>query len=173
MILCLLQQFYLNYYLSVHTSGYFELNHGEVGNMISIFCVQAKRLVWKGKDQMWGMKDVHLTNASIPGVRCLREMKASTIKRRRDTTYTSMMIAEIATVKYSWSSWKKATKTRIIGDRKAIPVRTAEETRHSIASAMEGKSKNHPMQCIPPNTAPTTDIQMSCATISRPPVSLA
>ena len=33
-------------YLSVHNSGYFELNHGEVGNMISIFYVQATRLVW-------------------------------------------------------------------------------------------------------------------------------
>ena len=40
------------------------------------------------------MKEIHLTvnDASIPGVRYLREMKASTNKRRRDTTYTSKMI---------------------------------------------------------------------------------
>ena len=35
------------------------------------------------------MKEVHLTNESIPGVRRLREMKASTNKRRRDNTYGS------------------------------------------------------------------------------------
>ena len=30
------------------------------------------------------------------------------------------------------------------GNRKAVPVRTAEETRQSIASSLEGKLKNHP-----------------------------
>ena len=40
------------------------------------------------------MKVVHLTNASIPGVRCLREMKASTNRSRRDDAYTSKMIIE-------------------------------------------------------------------------------
>ena len=40
------------------------------------------------------MKEIHLTvnDARIPGVRYLREMKTSTNKRRRDTTYTSKMI---------------------------------------------------------------------------------
>ena len=33
------------------------------------------------------MKEVHLTNASIPGVRSLRAMKASTNKRSHDITY--------------------------------------------------------------------------------------
>jgi len=32
-------------------------------------------------------KEAHLTTASIPIVRCLREMKASTNKISRDTTY--------------------------------------------------------------------------------------
>ena len=54
------------------------------------------------------------------------------------------------------------------GNRKAIPVRTAEETRHSRASALEGKLKNHPTQCIPPNTTPTTGIQMRHATNPAP-----
>ena len=53
-----------------------------------------------------------------------------------------------------------------IGNRTAIPVRTAEETRHSIASALEGKSKYHPTQCIPPKTPPTTGIQNKTATDS-------
>ena len=35
------------------------------------------------------MEEDHLTNASIPGVRRLRDIKASTDKIRRDTTYTS------------------------------------------------------------------------------------
>ena len=43
------------------------------------------------------MKEVHLTNESIPGVGCLREMKASTIKRKRDTRYASKVIDETAT----------------------------------------------------------------------------
>ena len=46
-----------------------------------------------------------------------------------------------------------------VGNRKAIPVTTAEQTRHSIASSLEGKLKNHPAQCIPPNTTPTTDMK--------------
>ena len=45
------------------------------------------------------MKEVHLTNASIPRVRCLREIKASTNKRRRDSTYT--MIAKTAVAEMS------------------------------------------------------------------------
>ena len=109
---------------------------------------------------MCGMKEVHLTNESIPGVRCLREMKASTNKRRRDTTYTSKMIVEIAIAKYS-RRWlfgflrKTPMTVKNRGTRKAVPVRTAEETRHSTASSLEGKLKNHPTQCIPPNTTPT------------------
>ena len=108
------------------------------------------------------MNEVHLTNASIPEVRCLREMKASTNKKRRDTTYTCKMIDKTA---IKWLllfeiSKKSPTKVRNIGNRKAVPVRTAEETRHSIASSLEGKLKNHdPTQCIPPNTTPTTGIQ--------------
>jgi len=51
--------------------------------------------VQKGKgNHMCGMKEVHLTNASIPGVRCLREMKASTNKIRRDIIYTSKKIVK-------------------------------------------------------------------------------
>ena len=112
------------------------------------------------------MKEVHLTNASIPGVRCLREMKASTIKRRRDTTYTSKMtiknankldINRIKDKLYILSKTLMREKSR--GNRKAmIPVITAEQTRHSIPSSLEGKVKNHPAQCIPPNTTPTADI---------------
>ena len=118
------------------------------------------------------MKEVHLTNASIPGVRCLREMKASTNKNRRDTTYTSKMIVEMALAKYSRPCFfeylrKKETMIKNKGNRKAIPVRTAEETRHSIASTPEGKLKNHPTQCIPPNTTPTKGIQKIYA-ISSP-----
>ena len=99
------------------------------------------------------MNEVHLTNASIPGVRCLREMKASTNKRRRDITYNCKKIDKRAKVKYhlSWvrvieSPNKVNTDIDSIGNRKAILVRTPEETRHSIASALEGKSKNHPAQ---------------------------
>ena len=110
------------------------------------------------------MKEVHLTNASIPGVRCLREMKASTNKRRRDTTYTCKMITKIALISQRLSKFPPTSK-KSGGNRKAIPVRTAEETRHSKASALEGKSKYHPTQCIPPNTTPTTGIQMRRATI--------
>jgi len=43
------------------------------------------------------------------------------------------------------------------GIKKAMPVRTAEDTRHRRASSLEGKVKNHPVQCIPPNTAPVMD----------------
>ena len=106
------------------------------------------------------MKEVHLTNASIPGVRCLREMNASTNKRRRDTTYTSKVIEKTAAAHLMFET-KLPVVNNMIGNRKAIPVRTAEETRHSIASGLEGKLKNHPTQCIPPNTRPTTDIQMT------------
>ena len=108
------------------------------------------------------MKEVHLTNTSIPGVRCLREMKASTNRKRRDTKYTCKMIEKkVITYRRRWLKpleipKKMPTKVRNIGNRKAIPVRTAEETRHSIASTLEGKLKNHPTQCIPPNTTPTT-----------------
>jgi hypothetical protein len=38
-----------------------------------------------------------------------------------------------------------------------MPVRTAEDTRHRIASSLEGKVKNHPVQCIPPNIIPVMD----------------
>ena len=62
------------------------------------------------------------------------------------------------------------TKIRNIENRKAIPVRTAEETCHSIASALEGKLKYHPRQCIPPNTMPTTGIQKA-RVIASPVVS--
>ena len=121
------------------------------------------------------MKEVHLTSTSIPGGRCLREMKASTNKRRRDTTYTSKMIAETGINKSkilsthgklsvcdNSSSPAKSQTSR--GNRKAVPVRTAEETRHSMASSLEGKLKNHPAQCIPPNTMPTTGKKMIHAT---------
>jgi hypothetical protein len=95
------------------------------------------------------MKEVHLTSASIPGVRCLREMKASTNKRRRDTTYTSKMIVKKIPSKLFPVHRRRVLTGRrkvSIGVRKAIPVRTAEETRHSIASSVEGKLKNHPIQ---------------------------
>ena len=98
-------------------------------------------------------------------------MKASTIKRRRDTTYTSTMITTTATPKKPESN-NSTEITNMIGNRDAIPVRTAEETRHSIASALEGKSKNHPMQCIPPKTPPTTGIQKEIATLHPIPISL-
>ena len=122
------------------------------------------------------MKEVHLTNASIPGVRCLREMKASTNKRRRETTYTSKVIAKTGRAKYTHrnlnlpfgaKSSSRIEKSNIsIGNRKAVPVRTAEETRHSIASSLEGKLKNHPAQCIPPNTTPTMGTKKTYATNS-------
>ena len=105
------------------------------------------------------MKEVHSTNASIPGVRCLREMKASTNKRRRETTYTCKIIEETAIVGQGWLSEIGARSEMSRGNRNAIPVRTAEETRHIIASSLEGKLKNHPTQCIPPNTTPTTGIK--------------
>ena len=115
---------------------------------------------------MCGMKEVHLTNSSIPGVRCLRDIKASTNKRRRDTTYTSKMV--IKTVIKN-RPLKIYTREASRGNRKAIPVRTAEETRHSIASPLEGKLKNHPIQCIPPNTTPTTGIvKMAYPTFESP-----
>ena len=112
------------------------------------------------------MKEVHLTNASIPGVRYLREMKASTNKRSRDATYASNMTVKkgikkhIAWVREKFKVSSKNLESEMSGsNRKAIPVRTAEQTRHSIASSLEGKLKNHPVQCIPPNTTPTTDIK--------------
>ena len=82
-------------------------------------------------------------------------MNASTNKRRRDTTYASKMIAKIGVP--SCSSRRRRLPRRIpsAGNRTALPVRTAEETRHSVASTLEGKLKNHPKQCIPPNIAPT------------------
>ena len=91
-------------------------------------------------------------------------MKASTNKRRRDTTYTSKMIVETAIVKYCRRGLfetlrKMAKKVTNRGIRKAIPVRTTEETRHSNASSLEGKMKNHPAQCIPPNITPVTNIK--------------
>ena len=54
---------------------------------------------------------------------------------------------------------KSRERETSVGNRKAIPVTTAEQTRHSIASSLEGKLKNHPAQCIPPNTTPTTDMK--------------
>jgi hypothetical protein len=103
------------------------------------------------------MKEVHLTNPSIPGVRCLREMKASTNKIRRDAIYASKIIVPTGTRKHPLAP--RISRRRVSkGDRKVMPVRTAEETRHSITSSLEGKSKNHPIQCIPPNTTPTTEI---------------
>ena len=113
------------------------------------------------------MKEVHLTSASIPGVSCLREMKASTNKRRRDTTYKSKMIVVKAKILVSHRSLLKgSTCTRYMSrsNRRAIPVITTEETRHSIASLLEGKWKNHPAQCIPPNTTPTKDIKITYVT---------
>ena len=110
------------------------------------------------------MKVVHLTTASIPGVSFRREMKASTNKRRRETTYICKTIDKI-TRKYRppmvFGFFKKMrpTKERNKGSKKAIPVRTAEETRQSIASSLDGKLKNHPTQCIPPNTTPAKGIQ--------------
>ena len=105
------------------------------------------------------MKEVHLTNASIPGVRCLRDMKASTNKRRRDTTYARSVKTEITTTSQGLArDDKMMRRITCIGNRKAIPVRIAEQTRHMIASSLEGKLKNHPAQCIPPNTTPTTGI---------------
>ena len=109
------------------------------------------------------MKEVHLTNASIPGVRYLREMKASTNKRRRDTTYAMSVKTKITTVghlKLFFPISEDIKKPRHItrGNRNGILVIIAEQTRHSIASSLEGKLKNHPAQCIPPNTTPTTNI---------------
>ena len=63
------------------------------------------------------------------------------------------MIVEIEKAKFSPN--KFTTMIKSIGNSKATPVRTADETRHSIASALEGKLKNHPAQCIPPKTPPT------------------
>ena len=91
-------------------------------------------------------------------------MKASTNKRRRDTTYTSKKI--IATGILNSAQTRRIAKRKTKrGDRKAMPVRTAEETRHSIASTLEGKSKDHPIQCIPPNTTPTPDIMKKYVTL--------
>ena len=42
------------------------------------------------------MKEVHLTNASIPRETCLREMKASTNKIRRDGAYTVIAKTAVA-----------------------------------------------------------------------------
>ena len=113
------------------------------------------------------MKEVHLTNASIPGVRNLSEMKASTNKRRRAATYVSKMIVKKARRKYvNRESDKRKEFHKMIGretsrgNRRAIPVRTTEQTRHSIASSLEGKVKNHPAQCIPQNTTPTIHIKL-------------
>ena len=82
-----------------------------------------------------------------------------TNKRRRDTTYTSKMIAKTGIPKCSLVRSLLIVlcrRTKSPGNRTALPVRTAEETRHNIASSLEGKMKNHPIQCIPPNIAPTT-----------------
>ena len=100
-------------------------------------------------------------------------MKASANKRRRDTRYTSEMIVETSktNVNHRRLSEVFAGRNKDRGNRKAIPVRTAEETRHSIASTVEGKLKNHPAQCIPPNTRPTTGIQKIYA-ISYPSFSV-
>ena len=78
-------------------------------------------------------------------------------KRRRDTTYTSKMIAKTGIPKYSLvlsSLIVLCRRTKSTGNRTVL--RTAKETRHNIASFLEGKMKNHPIQCIPPNIAPTT-----------------
>ena len=106
------------------------------------------------------MEEVHLTNASILGVRCLRDMTASTNKRIRDTTYTRTVKTEIKATSQR-GIFRILKRTRMVncrGDRKAIPVRVTEQTRHSIASSLEGKLKNHPAECIPPNTTPTTGV---------------
>jgi hypothetical protein len=100
-------------------------------------------------------------------------MKASTNKRRRETIYTTKAIAQGTIMKNLLILLSRMTnitikKKRSRGSRKGIPVRTAEETRHSIASSLEGKSKNHPTQCIPPNTTPTAGIK----TIDAPEISL-
>ena len=99
------------------------------------------------------MKEVHLTNVSIPGVRYRREMKASTNKRRRDTTYVSKMIVKKTKKKYFNRlpeklkvSAKNFMREKIRGNRKEIPVRDTEQIRHSIASSLEGKVKDHPAQ---------------------------
>ena len=97
------------------------------------------------------------------GGSCLREMKASTTnKRRGDIIYTSKMIVKKAKIFISHRSLLKGSTftTRYTrGNRRAIPVRAAEQTRHSIASSLEGKWKNRSAQChgIPPNTTPKND----------------
>ena len=109
------------------------------------------------------MKEVHLTNASIPGVRCLRDMTASTNKRRRDTTYARSIKTEITIFNQREPFGSKRMKN-CTGNRKAaIQVRIAEQTRHRIASTLEGKLKNHPAQCITPNTTPTMGTTMKYA----------
>ena len=84
------------------------------------------------------MKKVHLTKASIPGVRYLREMKASTNKRRREATYASKIIVKKVykecpnrrlSERSKVLSKKLSTREKSGGDRKAIPIRTAEQTR--------------------------------------------
>ena len=62
---------------------------------------------------MCGMNEVHLTNASIPGVTCLRENKASTIKRRRDTIYTITKIDKAAYIKYTLCRKNQEKLTRV------------------------------------------------------------
>ena len=104
------------------------------------------------------MKEVHFTNASNPGVRCLSEMKASTNKKSLDSTYTMTAITRAeGTSTLLVSGLRMSKKSR--GNKKLKLVRTTELTRHRIASALEGKIKNHPAQCIPPNTTPATDIK--------------
>ena len=92
------------------------------------------------------MKEVHLTIASIPGVRCLREMKASTNKRSRDSTY--MVIAKTVALISSAMPETAPAKQKTGGNSKAVPVRTTEEARHRIASTLEGKVKNPILQSV-------------------------
>ena len=51
------------------------------------------------------------------------------------------------------------TKSNCVFEIKIDLTLVGNGTRHSIASELEGKLKNHPTQCIPPNTPPTTGIQ--------------
>lgn len=75
--------------------------------------------------------------SSIPGVRCLGEMKASTDKRSHNSTYTTVFAKTgVATM----TSESKNVRARVqSGDdhRRAVSVGAIEETHHRIASALD------------------------------------
>ena len=105
------------------------------------------------------MNTAHLTGASMPGVRFLREIKASTNKRSLDSTYTvNAKKAMRVTNNRKPLEFDKAMSIISRGNMNAIQVRMTEQTRHKTASSWEGNVKNHPAQCIPPNAAPVTNI---------------